>query len=252
MTQIEFEEEALLQTARRAMAPAVTDRARVRLSLLSALSAPVVIAETAGDVPNASAPPTRAVAAGSALGKALRFALFGAVFAGAGFGAGYWQASQPQAKRSALVVALPALSATAQVVPNAAEALPDAPQSETPTTAKANPVTPRGSVAVVPSHGSPPVVLPEAALDEEVRTLRRAERAVRERNPRLALVLLEELSQTSKGGRLLEERDAESIVARCMLEPNGAAALGQAFEQAHPESVYLDRVRQSCRIGGHE
>jgi hypothetical protein len=43
-----------------------------------------------------------------------------------------------------------------------------------------------------------------------VRQLRRVERAIREGNPRFALVLLEELDQVMPAGQLLEERRAAS------------------------------------------
>lgn len=96
------------------------------------------------------------------------------------------------------------------------------------------------------SSGSSALRRPERSLDEEVRTLARVERSLREQNPRLALALLDEMDATIGSGKMMEERRATRVVARCQLEPESRAALANAFIDRHPRSVYLERVAQAC------
>ena len=87
-------------------------------------------------------------------------------------------------------------------------------------------------------------------LDDEVRELRRIEKAVREQNPRLALVLLDQLDQTIPTGQLLEERAAARVMANCSLETPSAQGSARAFAAKHPRSAYLARVIEICRLTG--
>jgi hypothetical protein len=85
-----------------------------------------------------------------------------------------------------------------------------------------------------------------AGLDEEVRLLRRVERALRDQNPRYAFALLGELDRTVPGGQLVEERHAARAMARCELEGGGDAVV-KKFAESHPGSAYLARVVETCR-----
>jgi hypothetical protein len=84
------------------------------------------------------------------------------------------------------------------------------------------------------------------SLEEEVRTLRRVERALRTENPRLAIALLGDLDRVVPGGQLAEERLAASVQARCLLGYGSAVALLEDFVKLHPTSAYLKRVRAAC------
>jgi hypothetical protein len=80
-----------------------------------------------------------------------------------------------------------------------------------------------------------------------VRALRGVERALRDRQPGLALALLRQLDRAVPDGKLGEEREATSAIARCAL---GTVPLGvdlaEDFADRHPDSVYLKRVEQAC------
>jgi len=247
MTRSEAEEaEAWLQQARRSLAPNLADRARVRVALGSALAAPL---------PSSAA--TRLGNVGRILARRLpALALVGVVAGGAGYWLGYHAASQtrparvsePQLQRAARTPA-------ALVPPPAAQAQAPAAVGDRQEPRDSGARTGSGSMRRADPNAPPDPrstlgeQLPEVQLDEELRTLRRAEHAQREGNPRLALVLLEELSQSTRGGKLLEEREAEAVVARCALEPEQATALRSAFERTHPASVYLERIKHSCGSG---
>jgi hypothetical protein len=84
------------------------------------------------------------------------------------------------------------------------------------------------------------------SLEEEVRVMRRVERALRDDDPRLAVELLNELDRSVPGGALQEERTAAFLMARCELGAGSGAVLIREFVQRHPDSVYFARVRQAC------
>ncbi len=86
-----------------------------------------------------------------------------------------------------------------------------------------------------------------ASLDAEVRALRSVERALRDQQPRLALALLRELDAAVPDGKLREEREATSTIARCLADemPFGVN-LARDFAEHHSGSVYLRRVEQAC------
>jgi hypothetical protein len=87
----------------------------------------------------------------------------------------------------------------------------------------------------------------EASLDQEVRALRAVERALRDRQPALAMALLAELDRAIPRGRLVEERQATATIARCAVgDVPFDVDLAEMFADQYPASVYLDRVRRSC------
>ncbi|HYO97431.1 MAG TPA: hypothetical protein VER33_23125 [Polyangiaceae bacterium] len=91
-----------------------------------------------------------------------------------------------------------------------------------------------------------------ASADEELRLLRRIQRALSDSNPRLALALLGELDQSVPRSQLMEERQAAAVMAGCQLEGDqGArAASARAFERRYPDSLYRGRIRQTCGMPG--
>ncbi len=230
MTQIESEAEMRLALARRAMAPSAADRARVRLALRSSLATPSPEVTAEVTVPK--------------LGFAKIWttrALVTALMAGVG-AVGYW--SGYRAGREAGRAQGPQPAAHSPL--NAAR-VANASASAAPTVDDAPPVAPVHAIgAARRAESSAPPAVPGVPIDEELRALRRAEHALRQQNPRLALVLLEDLNRTTRGGRLLEERAAELCIARCALEPSEATRLRLEFEQSHASSVYLNRVKHSC------
>lgn len=83
--------------------------------------------------------------------------------------------------------------------------------------------------------------------DREVLLLQRVERALRHGDAALALGLLREIDEVAPKGRLLEERLAARVMARCMLNSSGARDEAQRFERQHPNSVHSARLRRACK-----
>jgi hypothetical protein len=90
------------------------------------------------------------------------------------------------------------------------------------------------------------------ALALELRALRRVERALRDGQPRRALALLGELDRDVPEGRLVEERLATFLMARCALVLGTPERLRRELTDSYPRSVYRARVEQSCRDGGRQ
>ena len=86
-----------------------------------------------------------------------------------------------------------------------------------------------------------------ASIDQEVRALRSVERALRDGQPGLALALLSALDREVPQGKLGEEREALSVIARCAQgqAPLGVD-LGELFAERYPGSVYARRTEQAC------
>ena len=74
------------------------------------------------------------------------------------------------------------------------------------------------------------------------------ERALRGREPALALALLTELDERFPKSALGEERLASSVMAHCQLSDPGAAERAALFLRDHDSSVYADHVRSSCGL----
>jgi len=261
MTRMQSEEEAILALGRACLAPNAADRARVRSALdgalAAALAAPSQLPEANRGDPSGATSGVHSIRSGLVkagsmrlLATTLTFALGGGLGYWAGYGAGIRAHSAPSAPRSpALPIVTPTASGSANGAPSNGSSVAASASSAAVVGSSAPRMTtaPRAS-SPAPRAETPaqPLAVPEVAVDEELRTLQRAERALRQGNPRLSLVLLEELARSTQGGRLLEERAAEMAVARCTLEPSEAERLSLEFEHAHPNSVYASRVEQSC------
>jgi hypothetical protein len=92
-----------------------------------------------------------------------------------------------------------------------------------------------------------PEPLPTATLDEEARLLHDAELAVRTKNPRRALLLLDEHATKFPSGKLTDSREVTRMVALCDMGARSAAReKAEHFLVEHPDSPFSDRVRRIC------
>jgi len=246
MIDLDDDEALILAQARRALNPTSTDERRVLLNLLPQL-APVP------DVPGArlrsrSSWMLRAAGAIAVIGAVV---LSGGLGYRKGFEAGIAQQKQPHPPANPVGVG----SATPERrrLESEAPVPSERPLHRAPERAVMPPLPSASKTSAAASAArtrSEPVDPPAAlGLDEEVRQLRRVERAIRERNPRLALVLLEDLDQAIPAGQLLEERRAASIMANCQLGADAAVADARAFVAKHAGSAYLSRVIEICELG---
>ncbi len=89
-----------------------------------------------------------------------------------------------------------------------------------------------------------------STLAQELALLQRARRALNRNDAQLALGIVQSLDERFPDGVLMEERSATRILSLCQLGRNDEAAeQGHHFLLAHPRSVYAERVRHSC-VGG--
>ena len=236
MTELENREASVLAAARRGLSSTDADRERVRLKIASALAS----GEIPDEAPELDAPrSSMLVKAG--LGVALAVLAGGAGFAAghrAGFAAGVREGAVKVSPVISGAVSQREVTQQERAVP-AAAAPPLAPSSSV----AARRATPSVSAAV---SGTTPASS-ESDIDEELRTLRRVERAQRAGNPRLALALLEELDRDRPRGKLMEERAAARAVAECQSTfGDSRAALLARFRARYPSSVYSSRVETAC------
>jgi hypothetical protein len=236
-----------LARARVGLSPSPADVLRVRASLVGALAAP---ADSAFDAaPSGSGP-----GLGTGAGWTLRVLVTSVAVATVGAGAaGYWLGYRAGTQETRP----PGLAALTN------ERKPPSPPSvsvgvEAPSPALVSPgpplEVPSAREGVKRRAGSPTrggqaegVASTPESLGQEVRALRAIEHALRDKDPRLALALLQQLERDVPKGKLLEERRAMSVIARCSTGdvPFGVN-LAEDFAGDHPDSVYLARVEQSC------
>jgi hypothetical protein len=239
--ELEERERELLHRARRGLSPSHADEARVLAATLGAAASAGALLE----------PSFRS--SGTALsGKAAHF-LLGVLALGlagtVGYGLGHRAGSTS-------VRAVPAVASARRIEADfagewepgsRASTQPELPERSSPEPAPATTVPPtqrqRGPITgLVPQKDN------DSGLDEEVRQLRRIERAIREGNPRLALVLAEELDRAIPGGQLHAERGAAAMMAGCQLGVEGAEARAARFVAQNPSSGYAARLRELCKL----
>jgi len=225
-------ERAILARARAGFSPTPADAARVRHLLVGTLAAGATATP-----PHSGASPTgargwswaRRLLAGASIAAAA-----GTGGYGLGHRAGLRQGAASTAGRAPQIV-------TMQVPERTAADVPPVPAPM----AISSPPRP----AAAPSRKRPFAATAKTvpSLEEEVRALRAVERALREGSPGLALALLGELDRAVPDGHLMEERAATAAIARCSLgqAPFGVD-LAETFDDQHPGSVYVKRVRQAC------
>jgi hypothetical protein len=233
-------ERDVLAAARRALSPTDADRERVRRLTETA----VRTAGTGEPTPPRAGFSTRALPWAA---RAIFVGVIAAVAAGLGYRAGWRAATSRLASATseaapAVVLASANVSKPPVTVLSPPSPLPASSAAAISPEARAVPsvAAPRRRVAAEPSS-------PATSLDAEVRALRAVERALREHDPGFALTLLRELDRTVPNGRLVEEREAVSAIARCVSGdvPFGLN-LADDFVGHHPDSVYGRRVIGAC------
>ncbi len=91
---------------------------------------------------------------------------------------------------------------------------------------------------------------PPPSLTDEMQHMRPAQLALAAGDPQTALTRLEDYARAFPDGRLREEHLALRAIARCQLGSTGAADEATRFLQAHPDSMFAERVRGACKIEG--
>lgn len=250
MNDPDLEQRELLAAARRGLSPSSADAERVFAAVVEALRAsPPAAPETSGEEGATQVAANGSVAPGlfSKLGGRVFTVLAVAGAAGSGYYAGFRAGLRERSGEAGRAVAAAAPSASARVLlapatPFAVErGLSQEPLGVQPGGAREGKLAQRAGSASVPS-ASPRAL----SLQEEVRTLRRVERALRDQNPRLALALLGELEREVPQGQLGEERSAAEMMARCALGFGSPPLLAREFSERFPQSAYAPRVRQVC------
>jgi hypothetical protein len=98
---------------------------------------------------------------------------------------------------------------------------------------------------------SAPALDPNARFLEAVRLLSRAQRALDGGEPRLALVLLEEIDERVPLELLREEREAARVIALCQSgDVERARRVGFELAERSPSSIYAARIARSCGAFG--
>jgi hypothetical protein len=238
----ENEERRVLARARAVLAPSLADQERVRGALDGAIAATMATALHGASNGGETAVARSADAAlwSTSLGKWLaRLAIPMAAALGGGVGYELGHSAGLEQTRTTDALATAALP-TEPPSPVTVAKTQTPPPARTAQSTRATP-----SRAAPPAPSAPPELAPDAGLDEEVRLLRRVERALREQNPRYALALLGELDRQVPRGQLVEERKAARVMASCQLG-SGGDALAEKFASDHPGSAYIGRVRETC------
>jgi hypothetical protein len=248
------------------LSPSSSDKARLRAALglssgtLASAAAGAPLASVGAARPALQATPalTRraALLASGKLGISL-----GALLFAAGVGMGLlWRGTGGDAVELAVSspsrgsAAVPAASEPAAAAPAATSPREPAAESSEAEPVAARPAgAPRAAAHRARAQAAPAAPLPEAAdpLTQELALLRRVERALRASDPALAVALLAELDRRFPHTRLGEEREAARTMADCRRHEPGAVLPARAFLQAHPASVYSERVRSACGLETH-
>lgn len=242
MSDLDSDVDAFLSRAHRGLSPEPNDGARV----LAALGSKQALSSGEGRVaPRSDSRFVRGAKLGGGL-VALGLAL------ATGYGWGY---RAGQNARSPAVVAAPILAAPI-LVPPAPPVVAAAPPRDVQEGASMAPLeSPRSnkSTSVVrPSIVVPPEPAVSAGLDEEVRQLRRIERAIRDDNPRLALAIGDNLDHELPHGQLRQEREAARLMASCQLDAAANEEQAMRFLAKSPSSAYAARLRELCGIAENE
>jgi hypothetical protein len=256
MIDLDEQEAAVLKAARKGYAPGQGSMARVRSATFSAVAAGVSIPNDPGSViercSNAAQDGIDVLRDAVTSSRAVVTLLVLSGVGGAGYALGL---SAGRAQLPVPAVSEPSSTRPESPTRTAPEVLDEitAPAPESSAAPRA-PLHERKEQVVAPPKAEPAAVAPSDALQHELRTLRRVERAQREQNPRFALALLDELERSVPGGKLLEERSAARAVAACGLESAASVAGARAaeFSARYPRSVYLPRVREACAVDAAE
>jgi len=129
---------------------------------------------------------------------------------------------------------------------------PDPDSPALPSAARRRPAAPPRTRA----HLAGPAPVAKSNPSAELLLLERAERAVRSRNPALALALIAELEQSFPRSPLHEERRSIELMAHCQARGASSDTSAEAkaetaarrarFLRQYPESVYSARIADEC------
>lgn len=278
MSELDPEEEAVLETARRALTPPEQVTRRMRAALVAKLAAPGVIAATSAAAASAGA------AAGSSAGSAAAAstvaaatsAAAGAAASGSTVASGATAAASAAFLKAALGVATAAVLATATSpywlpattgsVPSTSAVAP-APAAPAPTLPLAGRTAPGARALAAPQARPEPkpaqqrstanVVANEAAspgreapalkLQGELDGLRQVQQAIQGGQPTRALELLGELDAAYPASTLWQEREVARVLALCGVGRVAAAReIAQRVLAVSPDSLYASRIQSSC------
>jgi hypothetical protein len=121
--------------------------------------------------------------------------------------------------------------------------LPSRPQNDgSPGVSAASPA------ARVPPRAPPRATASDAsALQQALQYLRRAQAALREREPMRALAIIDDLDRRVPAAVLMEERQMTRVLAHCQGgQVDDARQIARALVAQHPDSVYLTRLQDAC------
>jgi hypothetical protein len=252
MMSVEELERAMLEGARKELAPSASDRMRIQSRL---------VANPAWFLPAPAARPsmlrglTRSWRGGLALGFAVGALLgFGAARGVELAGSDDSRTVVAAVAAPGAVVAVPALVPAAPEVPldGAAASTPGAvPAPEIgPVSDKAALIRARSTAAAAHHPRDRQAEEGGSTLARELALLQRARRALNRDDAQLALGIVQSLDERFPNGVLMEERVATRILSLCQLERvEEAREQGHRFLLDHPRSVYAERVRHSCAGG---
>lgn len=223
-------EEALLADARRQLSPSDQDVARVLGALRTTLASG---AATSGSSVGATGPAPRL--ARPWLLKLMAALTIAGVSGAVGYALGVRATEQraPLPVPASAPVALPSALLAVEHEPT----LPEAQQDHAPPRDRDAPVRPAQSAREAGMR----------SMKQELDAMRRVDRLLHEDNPQRALALLQQLDRSVPDGKLMQERAAAAVIARCALGTGESARVADEFAARYPDSVYLARVRQKCQ-----
>jgi hypothetical protein len=148
---------------------------------------------------------------------------------------------------AAPVAVVEAAAAPSVGSPEAAPALPMAPPSVAASSADPLPASgPKPHARPTPARAAPGKS--SDAFERELALVQRAERALRNEDPALALALLAELDRQHPVAALAEERAVARVLAHCQAKEPNAQLVAERFLRGSPSSVYSERVRTLCGL----
>jgi hypothetical protein len=241
---VESRTDEILSRARRRLSPSALDTEHVLVSTLARLDAPFPMDISPPDAPSTgwlARFPAWVRRAVPLIGVA---ALSGGVAYQAGLHAGAERASTKASLEMSAKADPPRHRHTAETTAERGAPLP----TEKTERRTLENITGETRGARSPASGGTAARTGHDGLEEELRTLRRVDRAQREGNARLALSLLDDLDREVPVGKLGEERAAARTLARCMLGYGAHTDLHREFVQRFPDSVYAARVSEACGV----
>jgi hypothetical protein len=263
MSDLSDEAKALFSRSRGELTPSEEDLRRVERAVLlgtTAAAAGAASLGVSGSAAAAAGTQVATTAVGSAASAGLKVLLTFAFAAGLGAGGVLtYRLTEPPVQLVAPSApparqAASARSAAPALVPRSADSAPPRERAEGDRAVSDAPAKRAAPKSLPDSGGSkplpstePPGVQRGAAVAEEARLLRDADRALRSGDAEAALALLEQHERAHPGGTLVEERAAERVFALCaggrLTEARSAAA---RFLEQYPRSPLAERVRATC------